>query len=225
MAGSRLHRHAQRPPTPEPEPDAPERCGLCGQVVELRHRHIVDLNRHSLVCACRPCAILFDNPAAGKGHYRLVPERRLRLEGFELDDARWASLRIPVEMAFFFHSTPMGRVAAFYPGPMGATESQLDLATWNDLESDNPVLGELEPDVEALLVHRAASTPAYYLLPIDDTYRLVGLIRAHWSGLSGGQQVWREIGSFFDELERRSKVHPGEAEPTRAAAAEPAVGG
>jgi hypothetical protein len=223
--GSRLRRHAQRPAPPQPEPDAPERCGLCGQGVEARHRHIVDLHHHSLMCACRPCAILFDNPAAGKGHYRLVPERRLRLEGFELDDARWAGLRIPVEMAFFFHSTPMERVAAFYPGPMGATESQLDLATWQDLEADNPVLAELEPDVEALLVHRAAATPAYYLLPIDDTYRLVGLIRTHWSGLSGGGQVWREIGDFFEELERRSKVRAAGAVHTSAAAGEPAVGG
>ena len=66
----------------------------------------------------------------------------------------------------------------------------------------NPVLSELEPDVEALLVNRVGaargSAPAeYYMVPIDDCYKLVGLIRIHWRGLSGGTEVWQEIGELF----------------------------
>ena len=74
-----------------------------------------------------------DRNAAGGGHYRLVGARRLRLEGFELDDATWEELRIPVEMACFYHSSQSGRVAAFYPSPMGATESRLEKtgAAWD----------------------------------------------------------------------------------------------
>ena len=44
----------------------------------------------------------------------------------------------------------------------------------------------------------------YYLLPIDECYRLVGLIRMHWKGLSGGTDVWRELGEFFTSLKGRS---------------------
>ena len=52
---------------------------------------------------------------------------------------------------------------------------------------------------------RAVSAdPEYYLAPIDQCYRLVGLIRAHWRGLSGGTEVWREIAQFFDELKARA---------------------
>ena len=47
------------------------------------------------------------------------------------------------------------RASRFYPSPMGATESLLGLDAWERLEAANPVLGELEPDVEALLVNRA----------------------------------------------------------------------
>ena len=181
------------------------------------HRHIVDLSTRTLMCACRACTLLFDRKAAGGGHYRLVPDRRLRIERFRLDDGAWESLRIPVEMAFFFHSNQVGRVVAFYPSPAGATESLLDLEAWRELAAANPVLDELESDVEALLVHRGDGAGGPWLVPIDDCYDLVGLMRTHWSGLSGGEEVWRRIDAFFAQLDRRAKTvdREGSPEPPR----------
>ena len=80
-------------------------------------------------------------------------------------------------MAFFFHNTQAERMMAFYPGPMGATESLLDLGAWETLEEANPVLVTIEPDVEALLVNRARGAREHWLVPIDECYGLVGLIR------------------------------------------------
>jgi hypothetical protein len=179
-----------------------ERCDLCGEPIPPKHRHLLDLESRELMCACQACRLLFERPAAGAGgaHYRLVPDRRLRLDDFVMDDAMWARLRIPVEMAFFFHSTPAERVQAYYPGPMGATESLLELGAWEELERDNPVLATLEPDVEALLVNRARGARQYFLVPIEDCYRLAGLIRTRWRGLSGGEEVWKEIDGFFKEV-------------------------
>jgi hypothetical protein len=108
-------------------------------------------------------------------------------------------------MAFFFHSTPAERVVAFYPSPAGATESLLDLAAWDELVGENPVLAALEPDVEALLVNRARGARQHFLVPIDECYRLVAVIRTRWRGFTGGREVWEEIGSFFDALVRRSR--------------------
>ncbi len=153
-----------------------------------------------MLCACRACSVLFDRREASEGRYRLIPERRLFLEGFRMSDARWEELRIPVEMAFFFYSTPAGRVVAFYPGPMGATESLLELGAWEELERENPVLEEMEEDVEALLVNRIGGAREHYLVPIDECYGLVGLIRTNWRGLSGGREVWEGIQGFFDRL-------------------------
>jgi hypothetical protein len=67
----------------------------------------------------------------------------------------------------------------------------------------------MEADVTALLVNRVGhargSAPAeYYLVPIDECYKLVGLIRTHWRGLSGGTEVWREITTFFTALKKKS---------------------
>jgi hypothetical protein len=183
-----------------------ERCDLCGEPVGPRHRHLLDLESRGLLCACRACALLFDRGAAGGEHYRLVPDRRLLLEGFRLDDALWDALRIPVDMAFFFHSSAAGRVVAYYPGPMGATESLLELEDWQRLEEENPVLRELEPDVEALLVNRARGAHEHWIVGLDECYSLAGLMRTRWKGLGGGTEVWREIDGFFAGLRKGARI-------------------
>jgi hypothetical protein len=119
-------------------------------------------------------------------------------------------------MAFFFKSTPQGRVVAQYPSPAGATESLLSLDTWADIEQRNPILREMDDDVVALLVdrlgHNMGGSPAqYYLVPIDECYRLVGIIRRHWRGLFGGAEVWREIGTFFAALRKRAGLNDEES--------------
>jgi hypothetical protein len=206
LSDSRLRRLAQGA-TAEREAVA-ERCEMCGEPMPSEHRHLLDLDSRDVRCACRACSILFDHRAAGGGHYRLIPDRSYRLEGFELDDVTWEELRIPVEMAFFFRSSREQRVMAFYPSPMGPTESLLGLEAWEALEEANPVLREMETDVEALLVNRARGARLHFLVPIDECYRLVAVIRTHWRGFTGGKEVWEEIGRFFDGLEVRSRARP-----------------
>jgi uncharacterized protein DUF5947 len=184
---------------------AQERCELCGAPIGPEHRHLLDVSKRELMCACRPCSILFASEAASEGHYRLVGERRLRVDDLELDDVAWEELRLPVEMAFFFHNSAAGRVQAFYPSPMGPTESLLGLDAWSSLEAANPVLTTLAPDVEALLVNRVRGARGHWIVPIDDCYSLVGLIRTRWRGLTGGAEVWGEIARFFEELDRRAR--------------------
>jgi Family of unknown function (DUF5947) len=189
------------------------RCELCSAEVAADHPHLIETGSRKLLCTCKACAILFSGMAT---KYKRVPRRVLLLSDFHLSDGQWESLMVPINMAFFFRSTPDSRVVAFYPSPAGAMESLLPLETWNDVEDANAVLKEMDPDVEALLVNRIGPTrgftaPEYYILPIDECYKLVGLIRARWHGLSGGAEVWQEIGRFFDELKGRATVVRGEA--------------
>ena len=209
VTSSRLRRLARS--GAEARDAAAERCDLCGEPLPSEHRHLLDLEKREVSCACRACSLLFDRPAAGGGHFRLIPDRSFRLVGFELDDVAWEELRIPVDMAFFFRGSREGRVMAFYPSPMGPTESLLGLEAWAEIESANPVLREMEPDVEALLVNRARGARACYLVPIDECFRLVGLIRTRWRGFTGGKDVWEEIGRFFEDLERRSRSRQANA--------------
>ena len=206
MGASPLQRMAQR--SAREREEALERCDLCSAPIAPEHRHLLDVTSRELMCACQPCSVLFDRAAAGAGgrHYRLVSDRRLRIEDFALDDVMWADLRLPVDMAFFFASSEADRVLAFYPSPMGATESLLGLEAWQALEAANPVLRSLETDVEALLVHRARGERRHYIVPISDCFELVGLIRTRWRGLTGGREVWEEIARFYDGLDRRARA-------------------
>jgi hypothetical protein len=179
-----------------------ERCELCSAELAHDHEHLFEPPTRQLLCSCQPCAILFSGQTETK--YRRVPRRVRFLPDFRLTDAQWESLSIPIGMAFFFRSSPAGKTVALYPSPAGATESLLDLGSWAAVVEDNPALGELEADVEALLVNRVRGAADYYVVPIDECYKLVGLIRAGWRGLSGGAEVWQEIEKFFAGLKEKS---------------------
>jgi Family of unknown function (DUF5947) len=184
---------------------AQERCELCGAPIGAEHRHVLDLETRELACACRACTLLFEKPGAARGRYRAIGDRRLRIDDLRLDDLAWEELRLPVDLAFFFRSSREDRVMAYYPSPMGPTESLLRLDAWRRLESDNPVLRTLADDVEALLVNRVRGARRYWVVPLADCYALVGLIRTGWRGLTGGREVWEEIGRFCDQLDRRAR--------------------
>ena len=182
---------------------AVERCELCAKELAGDHYHLLEPIHRKVICACGACSMLFT--AGGETKYRRVPRRVRHLPDFQMTDGQWDSLMIPINMAFFFESTPDQRMIALYPSPAGPIESLLSLDSWNDIVQENPVLGKMEPDVEALLVNRIGQSRGvggseYFIAPIDECYKLVGLIRAHWRGFSGGMEVWREIGKFFAAL-------------------------
>jgi hypothetical protein len=188
---------------------AMERCEMCSQELAHEHEHLVEPANRKLICACGACAILFEGQAGTK--YKRVPRQVQFLRNFQLTDAQWDGLMVPIEMVFFFHSSPHGKIIALYPSPAGPTESLLSLETWTDIVQSNPILSEMEADVTALLVNRVghgrgSRAAEYYLVPIDECYKLVGLIRTHWHGLSGGTEVWREINTFFAALRKRAGV-------------------
>jgi hypothetical protein len=141
------------------------------------------------------------------GTYKRIPQRVRFLNDFRLTDDQWDSLTIPINIAFFFRNAD--RVVGLYPSPAGAIESAMPGEGWREIAKQNPELDEMAPEVEALLVNRLGPAkghdgPSYYILPIDECFRLVGLVRTHWRGLSGGTEVWREIGQFFSAMKERS---------------------
>lgn len=186
-----------------PKADSAEHCGLCRQTLALQHDHLMSPRTRRLVCSCQACAILFDNPAA---QYRRVPKRILFLPDCDISDSEWDALMIPIGIAFFVKQSigdgGSSCIAAYYPSPAGPVESLLSLDSWQEIASRNAELDRLECDTEALLVNRPARES--FLLPIDQCYRLVGLMRTHWKGLSGGAKVWREIQLFFAEMKVRA---------------------
>jgi hypothetical protein len=182
-----------RPRTPE------ERCDSCGVALEREHLHTYEPASRRIRCACHSCLVRL------AALHLPIPRVIRPLPNFVITDAQWDDLLIPISLAFFSYSTPAQRMVALYPGPAGAAESLLPLDSWSLLAAANPPLRSLQPDVEALLVNRVATSREYFITPIDECYKLVGLIRLYWRGLSGGALVWGEIARFFSELRRKGQ--------------------
>ncbi len=183
-----------------PSRESKEKCDACGVALPAEHVHQFDGKTRLIRCACDSCALLY------RGVYRDIPKEVRALPNFSISDAQWDDLLIPISLAFFTHSSTAGRVIALYPGPAGASESSLRLEAWDEIAAANPELLHLQPDVEALLVNRVGAAREYFIVPIDQCYKLVGTIRMRWSGLSGGAAVWGEIARFFEQLRTKGST-------------------
>jgi hypothetical protein len=190
---------------------AEEKCELCAAVIPAEHGHVADLDHATLLCACRACYLLFTHSQAGRGRYRAVPDRYLEDPSRPMSAVEWEELEIPVGLAFFLRSSARDEVTGFYPSPAGATECQLDLAAWDRLAADHPLLSAIEPDVEAALICRTEGNVEHFLVPIDACYELAGRMRLHWRGFDGGEEARESIAGFLSQVRSRVRSLGGVA--------------
>lgn len=178
-----------------------ERCELCGATLAPHHPHLIERQSRRISCSCPACALLFCGQQGAR--YLRVPRRVLPLTDFAFTDLEWEEMMLPIGLAFFILDQNR-RAVALYPGPAGVVESLIPLNSWSSRVAAHPTLVAIEPEVEALLVNRIGADHAYFLVPIDECYRLAGLIRKNWRGLSGGPDVWAAVAAFFAELRQKS---------------------
>ena len=192
-----------------PAPVVGKRCEMCAEPITDDHPHVVNLESRALMCTCRGCYLLFTAEDA-QLRYRAVPDRYLSFPDFTLDARQYDELEIPVGLAFLFNSSVLNRTVAFYPGPAGATESELPLEAWTRVVEANPQLSVLRADVEALLLRGTdrGSEFSCHLVPIDACYALVGQLRRLWRGFDGGTEAHQAMDDFFAEIAARSRPAP-----------------
>lgn len=177
-----------------------EYCDICRTSIPEDHRHLLHLVQRRIECVCESCWAL----RSGDPEYRPTGSRIVWLPDLDVPDDLWASFQIPIGLAFFMDSTVTGGVVALYPSPAGATESELHFEAWNRMCELNPIMAELEADVEGLVVNRLSEPPAYAIAPIDRCYELTGLIKASWEGISGGNAVESAVAGFFEDLRHKA---------------------
>lgn len=182
--------------------EAEEFCEICNAPLGSDHRHLLHLDERRMICACETCWSV----RSGEAAYRPAGVRTAWVEDLDLPDEAWNSFRIPIGLAFFMKTGDPEKVYAFYPSPAGATESEIDEAAWARFQALNPVLERLEPDSEALIINRISDTHQFVIAPIDECYRLVGMIKVSWEGISGGTGPQEAIERFFIELRIKGAV-------------------
>jgi hypothetical protein len=197
----RMARPADAPAAVSVDPEV-EHCELCRASIPADHKHLLDLDDRRIVCTCSACWSI----RSGDPQFRPAGARTLWLESFQMPEQVWSAFQIPIGLAFFLYASSVDRVVALYPSPVGATECELALEAWAALVEVNPDLEHLEPDCEALIVNRLSDPPQYAIAPIDECYRLVGLIKTGWEGISGGGAVERVVPEFFAMLRARALV-------------------
>jgi hypothetical protein len=200
MSGFAALRRFTRPAPPV------ERCEICAAGLPPAHEHLAEPAARRLVCVCGPCALLFTSQEAAR--FRRVSPRLDRLDDLRFPEDRWSGLGVPVRLAFFHHRSAAGGVVAVYPSPAGPLESPVDAAAWAAFTADNPGLRDLAEDVEALLVNRVNGADDAFRCSLDRCYHLIGLVRAHWTGMTGGPELWRTVDGYFARLRAEAGGRP-----------------
>ena len=172
------------------------------------HRHLLDLEERRIVCVCPNCWSMRSGDASSG--------RRLAhawLDDFELSDELWAAFQIPIGLAFFMRSRrPAGSSAV--PEPGGRHRVRARPRAWDRARGGQPGARAARARRRGADRQPPARPAAYAIAPIDRCYRLVGIIKANWEGISGGARSRRRRRRFFDDLraaardERRAAARP-----------------
>jgi hypothetical protein len=173
-------------------------CEFCSEPLGEPHEHVLEVGTGGLACSCTACALLFDRP--GQERRRLPRDARALTD--RLTDREWASLEIPVKLAMItVHSS--GVVSVGYPGPGGVARAVVAPEAWTAISTAHAALQEMQADLECLVINRMEAAEQLFVTPLDQAYRLAGLVRRHWQGVSGGPEVRRQVQGFCAPLRRR----------------------
>ena len=91
-----------------------ERCDLCSVGLDPVHRHLLEVATRKIFCACDGCALRFEGVIGGR--FKLIPRDARALRGLRVSEAQWEGLALPINLAFFFFSTPAGKMTALEEG-------------------------------------------------------------------------------------------------------------
>ena len=168
----------------EPSRHAPRSAASCAASRSPpEHRHLLDLQRAALLCACRAVLDPVRPPRRGRRPLRLVPERAGGCSTTSSSTTRCGRARHPGRPGVLLpeHAPPVAwsRSTRARSAP---TESLLELTAWDELARRTRCSRELQPDVEALLVNRTGERARALARPVDRCYELVG---AHPHALEG----------------------------------------
>ena len=184
--------------------DPHEPCGLCGAPLapDPGHEHLLAAESQGVLCVCIACAALFGDEYGAR--LRRIPKRVEELAGVTLSDADWTALNVPIRIAYFVR-TGIEAGLAVYPSPAGPVRAPLTPESWRSLALKAPCASALRQDVEGLVVVDLQARRGAFRAPLDVCHRLSGLVRLHWRGLAGGEELWAALDDWLSEIRTRAR--------------------
>ena len=184
-------------------------AAICaGRELGAEHDHLIEPAERRLACACGACAVLFSAQAGTK--YKRVPRDVRALDELTISDAQWEALRLPDRSGVLLPQHAAGPGRGLLPEPGRAPPSRC----WSSRPGrrsgrEHPVLARpaaRRPGAagESGAPGRGAGAVCF-LVPIDQCFRLVGIIRMHWKGFTGGT---RRVGGDRPVLRRSRPASP-----------------
>lgn len=89
---------------------------MCSALIGPNHRHLLEVARRQIHCACEPCAFRFQNVTEGR--FKLIPPDVRWLPDFNMSDSLWESLTLPINLVFFRHDNRVGQNRDYFLAPM-----------------------------------------------------------------------------------------------------------
>ena len=152
---------------------AVERCELCGLELAPEHRHLLEMAKRKITCACDPCALRFTDVVDGR--FKLIPRDARVLPDFRIDRRAMGGSRAADQSRLSLSRFGRGKNHGALSGAGGsdgiapaarglANAGASRIRRWRGWQ----------PDVEALLVNRVGEAREYFIAPIDACFELVG---------------------------------------------------
>ena len=86
------------------KPPAGERCDYCSTPLASEHGHLIELAERRILCACRPCYIVFEPEGAAQENASCDSSRYREIDAFSIEDAQWDALQVPIGLVAW-HTT------------------------------------------------------------------------------------------------------------------------
>ena len=170
-------------------------CELCPIGIGEDHRHLLHLVERRIVCVCETCW----STRSGDPEFRPPGSRTLVLDDFDMTDEVWQSFGIPIGLTFLCArvsaagSSPSTRARRVRPSPSSTSAPGTRCA--RPTRSSTASSPTPRPSWSTARARRV-----YAIVPVDQAYKLVGLVKERWEGISGGRGVQEAVAEYFEAL-------------------------
>ena len=146
-------------------------CRFCSSALDSPPNPLFEVATQRVLFACNPCASRFEKRSGGP--FKLIPRSTRQIEDFRMPEVPWQTYDLPGNVTFVFYCTAAAKLLSVCKVAAGTVDLTVPREVWKAIIEANPVLEEMRPDVEGLLIIHTGDSREYFIAPIDVCYNLI----------------------------------------------------